>query len=410
MKTPADVRALATKRFQRERLNALREALGCAVMTTTWPWVVPLGRPTERDVLTDAQSVLAWRDAWVDAKVLGDFEVETDIIAWRAIGTQTVPVRVFFVNTNAIAKVAGLLPLWTQVVTRAKRFVALWPGIEEAMVREWAMLADWSDDAVLALERVLTWFVDHPKSGLYLRQLPIEGVDTKWFTEPRKKVVQRLLVAIREAKESVPLMAESSEALDPDTTFETVCGLKPLPKLIRGRLLDEVDQKVFYGLSDLSLPLDEWAQLPLYPEIVFISENLQTGLAFEAHPKSVVFFGLGAGVTQLAAIPWVRTARIIYWGDIDTYGLEILAHLRSVLPQTESVMMNRQTLEAFRGLAVAENRQASGAHVEHLRENEREVFDALKVGDLARLRLEQERIPWSVARETLLAVAQFQAR
>lgn len=409
MKTPADVRALATKRFQRERLNALREALGCAV-TTTWPWVVPLGRPTERDVLTNAQLVLAWRDAWVDAKASGDFEVETDVIAWRAIGTQTVPVRVLFVNTNAIAKVAGLLPLWTQVVTRAKRFVALWPGIEEAMVREWAMLADWSDDAVLALERVLTWFVDHPKSGLYLRQLPIEGVDTKWFTEPRKKVVQRLLVAIREAKESVPLMAESSEALDPDTTFETVCGLKPLPKLIRGRLLDEVDQKVFYGLSDLSLPLDEWAQLPLYPEIVFISENLQTGLAFEAHPKSVVFFGLGAGVTQLAAIPWVRTARIIYWGDIDTYGLEILAHLRSVLPQTESVMMNRQTLEAFRGLAVAENRQASGAHVDHLRENEREVFDALKVGDLARLRLEQERIPWSVARETLLAVAQFQAR
>ena len=409
MKTPADVRPLATKRFQRERLNALREALGCAV-TTTWPWVVPLGRPTERDVLTDAQSVLAWRDAWIDAKASGDFEVETDIIAWRAIGTQTVPVRVLFVNTNAIAKVAGLLPLWTQVVTRAKRFVALWPGIEEAMVREWAMLADWSDDAVLALERVLTWFVDHPKSGLYLRQLPIEGVDTKWFTEPRKKVVQRLLVAIREAKESVPLMAESSEALDPDTTFETVCGLKPLPKLIRARLLDEVDQKVFYGLSDLSLPLDEWAQLPLYPEIVFISENLQTGLAFEAHPKSVVFFGLGAGVTQLAAIPWVRTARIIYWGDVDTYGLEILAHLRSVLPQTESVMMNRQTLEAFRGLAVAENRQASGAHVEHLRENEREVFDALKVGDLVRLRLEQERIPWSVARETLLAVAQFQAR
>lgn len=409
MKTPADVRALATKRFQRERLNALREALGCAV-TTTWPWVVPLGRPTERDVLTDAQSVLAWRDAWVDAKASGDFEVEADIIAWHAIGTQTVPVRVLFVNTKAIAKVAGLLPLWTQVVTRAKRFVALWPGIEEALVREWAMLADWSDDAVLALERVLTWFVDHPKSGLCLRQLPIEGVDTKWFTEPRKKVVQRLLVAIREAKESVPLMAESSEALDPDMTFETVCGLKPLPKLIRGRLLDEVDQKVFYGLSDLSLPLDEWAQLPLYPEIVFISENLQTGLAFEAHPKSVVFFGLGAGVTQLAAIPWVRTARIIYWGDIDTYGLEILAHLRSVLPQTESVMMNRQTLEAFRGLAVAENRQASGAHVEHLRENEREVFDALKVGDLARLRLEQERIPWSVARETLLAVAQFQAR
>ena len=400
MKSPADVRALALKRFQRERFNALREALGLAT-PLTWPWVVPLGRPTERDVLAKLDEVLAWRDAWIEAKASGDFEIELDTVAWRSIGTQTVPVRVVFHSTKAVAKVAGVSQQWAQVVTRARRFVFQWPQLAETLVHEWTMLAEWADEAVEALHRVLVWFVANPASGLYLRQLPIEGVDTKWFTEPRKKVVQRLLTAIRSSNDEV----DGADATN-EVSFEVVCGLKPLPKLIRGRLLDDEDQATFHGLSDLSVPLEAWAQLPLRPEVVFISENLQTGLAFEAQQKSVVFFGLGAGVTQLAEIPWVRRARVIYWGDIDTYGLEILAHLRAVLPQVESVMMNRATLERYRALIVPENRQASGTYLEHLTHEERDVFEALKADELANLRLEQERIPWLDAREAMLTLVQ----
>ena len=102
----------------------------------------------------------------------------------------------------------------------------------------------------------------------------------------------------------------------------------------------------------------------------------------------------------------MRRARVIYWGDIDTYGLEILAHLRAVLPQVESVMMNQATLEHYRALTVPENRQASGTYLEHLTHEERDVFEALKADELANLRLEQERIPWSDAREAMLTLVQ----
>ncbi len=404
MKSLAEVQTLAVKRFQRERINVLREALGLAT-TVTWPWVVPLGRPAERDVLAKIDEVLAWRDAWIEAKALGDFEIELDTVAWRSIGTQTVPVRVVFHSTKAVAKVAGVSEQWTQVVMRARRFVLQWPQLAETLVHEWTMLAEWSDEAVEALHRVLAWFVANPASGLYIRQLPIEGVDTKWFTEPRKKVVQRLLTAIRSAQYEGNCV---DLAIVP--SFETVCGLKPLPRLIRGRLLDDNDQATLHGLSDLTVPVEAWVQLPLCPEVVFISENLQTGLAFEAQQKSVVFFGLGASVTQLVEIPWVRRARVIYWGDIDTYGLEILAHLREVLPQVESVMMNRVTLERYRSLTVPENRQASGTYLEYLTHEECDVFEALKAGDMANLRLEQERIPWSDARKAMLTLVQRAAQ
>ena len=45
---------------------------------------------------------------------------------------------------------------------------------------------DWS--RILA---VLAWFCNHPNSGLYLRQLDIEGVDTK-FIESRKALLADL--------------------------------------------------------------------------------------------------------------------------------------------------------------------------------------------------------------------------
>ena len=47
--------------------------------------------------------------------------------------------------------------------------------------------ADW--DRILA---VLRWFREHPRCGLYLRQLDIGGVDTK-FIEGRKPLLAELL-------------------------------------------------------------------------------------------------------------------------------------------------------------------------------------------------------------------------
>ena len=127
------------------------------------------------------------------------------------------------------------------------------------------------------------------------------------------------------------------------------------------RLLDPADRALMHGLSDLSAPPEEIAILPLHPRIVFISENEQSGLAFGDVPGAVLFFGLGKGVTQLDAVPWIHEGTVIYWGDADTWGLQILASLRRRFPKTRAVMMDEATLVRFHAYAVEEPRQAPEA-------------------------------------------------
>ena len=43
-----------------------------------------------------------------------------------------------------------------------------------------------------------------------------------------------------------------------------------------------------------------------------------------------------------------------YWGDIDTWGLHMLARARSHLPQLQALLMDRATFDAHPHAAVAE--------------------------------------------------------
>ena len=131
-----------------------------------------------------------------------------------------------------------------------------------------------------------------------------------------------------------------------------------------------------------------------------VVENLQTALAFEDLPGTLLVMGGGFSVTELGQIPWMVNLPILYWGDIDTSGLAILNALRNHHPQTASVLMDEETFLTFATLWTEEPLQNRGA------------LDALTPPELAmrqRLldhplmdgqpssRLEQERIPWDFA-------------
>ena len=94
----------------------------------------------------------------------------------------------------------------------------------------------------------------------------------------------------------------------------------------------------------------------------------------------------------------------MYWGDIDTHGFAILDRLRAWLPQTRSVMMDRETLLAHRDRWVSEERPASSS-LTRLTRAEQDLFADLVTDALGeRIRLEQERVDWRWA-ETSLAAA-----
>ncbi len=47
-------------------------------------------------------------------------------------------------------------------------------------------------------------------------------------------------------------------------------------------------------------------------------------------------------------VSWLDSCALWYWGDIDIEGLTILSRLRSLFPQTRSLLMDGETLSRWR--------------------------------------------------------------
>lgn len=241
---------------------------------------------------------------------------------------------------------------------------------------------------------VLDWFRGHPRPGLYLRQLDIPGVDTK-FIETRKGLLSELLCQI------LP-----PEAVDADTTgtkgFEQRFGLLSKPPLVRFRILDPAFS--LSGLSDVTVPAAQLAISPPPGRRVFITENEVNGLAFPPMADSLVIFGLGHGIGMLANFTWLHNRDIHYWGDIDTHGFAMLDRLRVTYPHARSMLMNRGTLLAHRALWGREDQPNIG-QMDNLTDDERGLLDDLRTNRLGEsVRLEQERIAFGCLREWLEAL------
>jgi hypothetical protein len=248
---------------------------------------------------------------------------------------------------------------------------------------------DW--DRMLA---VVAWFREHPRCGLYLRQLDVLGVDTK-FIETRRGVLSELLDVV------LP-----PEALDRSAIgargFEQRYGLRPKSPLVRLRILDQ--RHLIHGLSDITIPAEQFATLVPPVDRVFITENETNGLAFPDLHDSMVIFGMGYALDRLQEADWLRNNKTIrYWGDIDTHGFAILDRLRAIFPNARSLLMDRETLMAHRALWVQETERHDGP-LRRLTQEEGELFDDLRQDRLGdRVRLEQERIPFGWLQGALAA-------
>jgi len=168
------------------------------------------------------------------------------------------------------------------------------------------------------------------------------------------------------------------------------------------RILDESLRQRVGGLNDISAPWEQLAELDLPVIKVFIVENLQTGLAFDDLPGSVVIMQLGYGVDVLGRLPWITTAHCVYWGDLDTHGFAILNRARCHLPGLKSVLMDEETLRSHQDLWVEEKDQHAAETLPLLTDPEQAVYQSIKRNAWGQnVRLEQERIAWDVAWKTL---------
>jgi hypothetical protein len=241
-----------------------------------------------------------------------------------------------------------------------------------------------TDDWPLLLE-IVAWLLAHPRPGVYLRQVDIPGVHSK-FIEAHRAVLAELLD-----------MVLPSAAIDATASgvsqFARRYGFRDKPVRIRFRMLDPEHTLLPGGpAQDISLDAESFALLALKITRVFITENEINFLAFPKLKDSLVVFGAGYGFDMLSKADWLTRCRIFYWGDIDTHGFAILDQLRSRFGHVESILMDRATLLAFKAHWGMEDKQEL-RDLSRLSPDERALYDDLRDNRISRnLRLEQEKI------------------
>jgi hypothetical protein len=232
---------------------------------------------------------------------------------------------------------------------------------------------------------VVRWVIEHPRPGIYLRQVDVPGVHSK-FVERHRGVLAELIDLALPADPLVPSPAGIGQ-------FAARYGFRDKPVRIRFRLLDTSIELV-PGAPGADITLDAASFAAMRPPVrrVFITENETNFLAFPSARDSLVVFGAGYGWDALARAQWLARCDAHYWGDIDTHGFAILDALRARLPHVASFLMDRETLVAHE-IHWGEEQDPVRHDLPRLREPEHALFEDLRQDRIARrLRLEQERI------------------
>ncbi len=246
--------------------------------------------------------------------------------------------------------------------------------------------AIWGD-----LLAAVSWIITNITEALYLREIDVEGLDTK-FVDRHRKLLDELLTAVLPEDRIDPRYSAAD--------FARRFRFRPKPTYTRFRLLNP--QSAFPKvISEITLRTEELAALELVTDTVFVVENEITYLAFPAVPNSIVIFGSGFSLAALRDIPWMHSREIVYWGDIDTHGFDILHRLRSQFEFARSLMMDQQTLLAHPRQWVTEPSPTNRA-LTNLNDAERALYhDLIEDRYGPAVRLEQERVSFSWLQQAL---------
>lgn len=344
------------------------------------PLVLPVRGPTSREAADRFGEVQDWVAGWRAAR-LGPARLETVALGGRLLGVNQVPHRVVLDTADDVWTALG-------VAADVRRFDDLVAATEAGLPAglSWvaarphealAHAADWS--RILA---VVGWILTRGGPHVYLRQIDVPGVDTK-FVEERRGVLGALLART--------LPPDRGDPTARTTDFVRRFGLRSKPDLLRFRSFDPADGPY----SELAVRGEDLARVPFAARTVVVVENEVSYLSFPRVPGTAVVLGNGYAVSSLAVLRWLADRDVLYWGDLDTHGLRALDRLRRFLPAARSLLMDEPTLLAHRSHWSREPVPVTD-HLPLLAPEEQAVYQALlrnEHGD--QVRLEQERIRFS---------------
>jgi hypothetical protein len=376
------------KRWDKGELLAERVVQG-----SLFPLKLSLRGPSSGELSDRFDAVRSWSAELQQGTGQGYRLVMRDV-RHRIIGQNSLPVEAW-VDTledavHWLGKVGEAKAFDDMLALTRQQQPGLLTWLQRQPLRALALAEQWPH-----LLAFVDWMQAHPQPGIYLRQVDLPGIHSK-FIEAHRSALADLLDQV------LPVDAINVEFRG-GAQFARRYGFRDKPLRVRFRwLATNATDWICGGDGDYTVSQGAFACLNPAVEHVFIVENEINFLCFPAVANSLVVFGAGYGFEALAGADWLVKCKLHYWGDIDTHGFAILDQLRGHYPHAMSFLMDRQTLQAHQAQWVVES-QPTLRDLARLSLEERELYDDLRWGRLGDqpVRLEQERIDFG---QVVLAV------
>jgi hypothetical protein len=376
---PADVRAAVRKKWDSGVLLT-RFAVG-----QDWePLGIPIRGPSASQIGERLAEARQWAAEWAEA-ARGPLRVEYKQVGGRHFGANSIPCRAWLDGYDeawALLKVGPDVCRLTELI-EAARGTRLVPWLTGHPIRALRLAGVW--DKLLATVR---WIEERQTPGMYLRQVDVSGVDTK-FIERHRGVLAELLDA------QLDLSRVEAAASD----FTARYGFLRKPGYVRFQVAGG-----FRGFSELSVRTNEFTAAPDGISRAYVIENEITYLAFPVPAAAMVILGGGYAVPVLEPLDWLAGLDVVYWGDIDTHGFAILDRLRQHLPHARSMLMNRATLLGHREHWTTEPSPTAAALSRLDRAESALYADLISNAYAPWIRLEQERIRFSAVEKAVASL------
>jgi hypothetical protein len=385
MKLPADLAARWARQWENPDLRESR----LLDEATAWPARLPIGRPTAADVNANWQETAARLRTW---RELRQGTVLWETASYRATGAPVeIPVAWEISSPEEWIGAAADRRVRAEHESLRSLLAGTDPLFHGLLVRERSLWRDKAPGEVIQAARLAQLLEPGIAAGIPLRSLSLAGIDSKFY-ERHRGLILRLLDRRHDGEPTRQGLETFLDAARGNDHWLLLADLGMEPSLPFPRIRVRA--------TDLSSRLEARALLVVENEscLHFLPDDL-AGV--------VAVLGTGNDLSWLGSAK-LRDTPVAYWGDLDTWGLTLLARARSHAPNLTPLLMTREIFDLHSPSAVPEPSPASVDPPAGLTRGEAELYRYLLSLDCGRI--EQEFLSVERVRVAIRAWGRFHSR
>jgi hypothetical protein len=367
MKSPADLGHRLARQWQQAHWRLAR-----LLVAGSWPQDFPIGKPSARTFADNVQAVQRHVQAWRAVRV---GKIEWTLVRYRAGDTPiSLPVCWRLHNPSEWVEAANDTSVRYEYAQLGQLVSQVDSAFHALLVAQRSLWSSKPLSEVIATAQLATQLTPGCAKGRPLRLLAEFGVDTKFF-ERNASLLTKLLDERYEGAVAEQGLTTFLDAFEERGHWVLVVPLGPdlLP------------------FKQIRLTTAELGETDLPGSRLLIVENEQCSHLLPRLPDTLAVLGAGLDLQWLDS-PRLNGKRLAYWGDMDTWGLLMLARARIHQPSITALLMDRGLFDEYAPVsAVAEPVTAMGIAPYELLFEEAEFYRYLL--GRKRGRLEQEYLP-----------------